>query len=410
MELFSINLGLERVTALARAAGDPQSQLKFIHLAGTNGKGSCAAMLEKALRRCGFKTGLYTSPHLINIRERFRVNGCAVSEPEFEEETALLFEHPEAQACSYFEFTTILALRLFLRNKCDIIIWETGLGGRLDATNIVVPECSVITGIALDHEQYLGDTVSKTAFEKGGIIKPNVPVFSGVMPFEAQQVLREIASSRQAEFFTVEEPEVPEMLNCGIAEGRYFQSFRWQGNEYRLNLAGAMQRRNFVLVYKVLAYLSGKYGFDLSCAVSGALCCFWPGRLEEISPGIWLDGGHNPDGISQLVKSLRELSADRYTVIYAAFQDKCASPALELLAEIGCRMIFLDRQISNRSCYTPEELQKMTRLPSQSAGTLADALAAAQSYGSPILICGSLYLAGEVLAHFGKTRSVLDLE
>src|ERR1041384_1854535 len=180
LRLFGTKLGLENTFRLAELAGNPQQRLRFIHVAGTNGKGSTCAMLESVYRAAGFKTGLFTSPHLINFCERIEVNRVPVSEEEVvrlvAEMQPLLAQFSAESHPTFFEVVTIMALKYFAEQQCEIVIWETGLGGRLDATNIVTPLASVITNIQRDHEQWLGHTLAKIAFEKAGIIKPGIPV------------------------------------------------------------------------------------------------------------------------------------------------------------------------------------------------------------------------------------------
>src|ERR1041385_2215950 len=184
LQQFGANFGLERAFLLAELAGRPQDKLRFIHVAGTNGKGSTCAMLESIYRHAGYKTGLFTSPHLISFAERIQINRQLIPEPEVARLVAemreLLKQLPEGDHPTFFEVVTIMALIWFAERKCDIIIWETGLGGRLDATNIVTPLASVITNISFDHEKWLGHTIPEIAREKAGIIKPNVPVITGV--------------------------------------------------------------------------------------------------------------------------------------------------------------------------------------------------------------------------------------
>ena len=170
LRLFGMKLGLENTLRLAAAVGNPQHCLRFIHVAGTNGKGSTCAMLESIYRAAGLRVGLFTSPHLVSFRERIQVNRAWIPEPELARIVADLRAKNAAAAITLFEFTTVLALVWFAEQKCDLVIWETGLGGRLDATNIVTPLASVITNIAFDHEQWLGDTLAKIAAEKAGII------------------------------------------------------------------------------------------------------------------------------------------------------------------------------------------------------------------------------------------------
>src|SRR5471030_1548588 len=208
LQMFGANFGLENTRKLAALAGNPQEKLRFIHVAGTNGKGSTCAMLESIYRTAGLRVGLFTSPHLVSFRERIQVNRQLISESE----VARLVEElrgksragfqpaPGRQdACpTLFEFATVMALKFFAEQKCDLVIWETGLGGRLDATNIVTPLASVITNIAFDHQQWLGDTLEKMAAEKAGIIKPRIPIITATDELSALAVIKKIAKEKNA--------------------------------------------------------------------------------------------------------------------------------------------------------------------------------------------------------------------
>src|SRR5438093_9463104 len=193
LRLFGLKLGLENTFKLAARAGNPQDRLRFIHVAGTNGKGSTCAMLESIYRAAGLRVGLFTSPHLVSFGERIQVNRELISETEIvrlvTEMQPLLKEFPPAAHPTFFEVVTVMALRYFAEQRCDLVIWETGLGGRLDATNIVTPLASVITNIGLDHQQWLGDTLEKIAAEKAGIIKSGVPVVTAAEQPEVLAVI-----------------------------------------------------------------------------------------------------------------------------------------------------------------------------------------------------------------------------
>src|SRR5579864_2996622 len=182
LRMFGLKLGLENTRRLAAVAGNPQDSLRFIHVAGTNGKGSTCAMLESIYRAAGLRVGLFTSPHLVSFRERIQINRRLISEAEVvrlvEQLKPFVKEFPEDHHPTFFEAVTFMALRFFAEQNCELVIWETGLGGRLDATNIVTPMASVITNIGIEHSEWLGDTVEKIAAEKAGIIKPRVPVIT----------------------------------------------------------------------------------------------------------------------------------------------------------------------------------------------------------------------------------------
>src|ERR1041385_7711742 len=202
LQQFGANFGLERAFKLAEIAGRPQDKLKFIHVAGTNGKGSTCAMLESIYRHAGYKTGLFTSPHLISFAERIQINRQLIPEPEVARLVAvmrdLLKQLPEGDHPTFFEVVTIMALIWFAEKNCDIVIWETGLGGRLDATNIVTPLARVITNIGIEHSEWLGDTVEKIATEKAGIIKAGLPVLTATDAPEALAVIRSTAAHLRA--------------------------------------------------------------------------------------------------------------------------------------------------------------------------------------------------------------------
>src|SRR2546421_1160738 len=202
LRLFGLKLGLENTFRLAALAGNPQERLRFIHVAGTNGKGSTCAMLESIYRTAGLKTGLFTSPHLVSFCERIQVHRQPISESDvvrvLSELRPLLQKFSADAHPTFFEVITVMALKYFAEANCDLVIWETGLGGRLDATNIVTPLASVITNVQFDHQQWLGESLAKIAFEKAGIIKPGVPVISAADSPEALQVIEQIARERNS--------------------------------------------------------------------------------------------------------------------------------------------------------------------------------------------------------------------
>jgi dihydrofolate synthase / folylpolyglutamate synthase len=237
---FGMKLGLDPMRELARALGNPQDGLRFIHIAGTNGKGSTAAFCESCLRASGFRVGLYTSPHLVSVRERIQIDRQLISEDDFAlgmETVRLAIEGMEDPATTYFEITTALALWYFAREKVDWVVWETGLGGRLDATNIVTPEVCIITNIGLDHQQYLGSSLQEIAQEKAGIIKFGIPVVSAVEKGEAADVIRQRAKSEHAMLTLVHCKT--EIKNLGLRDGKQMAGIG--GQELALGLVGPHQ-------------------------------------------------------------------------------------------------------------------------------------------------------------------------
>ena len=413
LEMFSIRLGLESTRELARLAGNPENSLRFIHIAGTNGKGSTGAMLERSLRAAGFTTGFYTSPHLIDVRERFRINGKTVDKETFE----FWGEHLAAIAgtrFSYFEYATILALLIFKAAKCDVVVWETGLGGRLCATNIVKPELCIITNIALDHVDHLGDTTAKIAAEKAGILKRDVPLVCGKLPEDAQAVITAKAQELNVQLFPCREP-VPEKytLSAG-ADGVPLQKFIYDGREITLALPGKMQRENFRIVYEALKLLSERWQFSFDTALDGLKLVRWPGRFQKIGERMILDGGHNPDGTAALAEALNELyPGEKFTTVYAAFADKNASECVRNLAAFTEHFIFTSPGSWNRKSFAPDELISFAAqygVPAHGNPAPLEAAAEALKISDRrVMISGSLYLAGEILQEYMPLESTLDI-
>lgn len=397
LNMFGIRLGLDAVRELAGRAGEPQKQLKFIHIAGTNGKGSTGAMLERAFRHCGMTTGFYTSPHLFDIRERFRVNGQMVSEADFAEQTELLRRDAGDGNYSYFEFATVLAMRIFVASGCDIVIWETGMGGRLDATNMVTPEAAIITNIALDHQSHLGSTEAAIAGEKAGIIKPGVPLFHGKLSPEAAAVIHGRAVELGCEIFPPAE-EVPAsavLTPCG-------QKFFYDGQETTLALPGKMQRENFRIVREVLKYFAPVWNFELDHALEAMKLVKWPGRFQHLSDRLIVDGGHNPDGVAALSDAVCErYGNEKFTIVYAAFSDKDAANTLPILKKFAKRFIFTSVNTDGRKTFQPDELAALVPdVPSFPAAAPVAAVEAALREPERVIVSGSLYLAGMVLEKF----------
>ncbi|MBE6355786.1 MAG: bifunctional folylpolyglutamate synthase/dihydrofolate synthase [Lentisphaerae bacterium] len=406
LDMFGIRLGLAATEELMALAGHPEKGLRFIHLAGTNGKGSTGAMLERCFRKAGLKTGFYTSPHLIDVRERFRINGKAVSVEEFNCAGEFLKERAGEGKFSYFEFATVLAMVIFARNQVDAVIWETGMGGRLDATNVVMPEACVITNIALDHQGHLGDTTAAIAGEKAGIIKRGVPLFHGVLPDDAARVICQRAKELDAPVFPPREavPDVDDFTGkC--------QNFVYDGRRISLSLPGRMQRENFRIVYEVLSCFAPRWHFDVGTVLTALSEVSWPGRFQHVD-GLIIDGGHNPDGVRALTEAVKErYPYEKFLVVYAAFGDKAAPRCLPYLDTIAERYIFTTPGAGGRAAFAPEELTGMTGKPAAAITEPAVAIrqALAECGDLRIIVSGSLYLAGVALEIVLPPESVLDL-
>jgi dihydrofolate synthase/folylpolyglutamate synthase len=354
---------------------------KVIHVAGTNGKGSVCAMIDSILRAQGYRTGLFTSPHLVTFRERIRVNGEMISKDAVAGGlTAIRVliadwnPHP-----TFFEVATALALKHFAETKIDFVILETGLGGRLDATNAIQSNVSVITQIDFDHERWLGKTLPEIAAEKAGIIKPGVPIVSAAQRPEAEEVIRARAAECEApiEFVAASYDETP------------------------IALAGSHQKQNAALA--IAALRAGEIDIDKSATVRGLANVDWPARFQRWDERTVIDGAHNPGAARVLAETWRDVFGDqRATLILAVLSDKDLRGICEALAPIS-ESVLLPKIRSERAA-DPEELAKILSAVTPSLSysvnrSVGEALALARSKPNPILITGSLHFAGEVLAH-----------
>lgn len=373
LQQFGAIMGLERARELARQLGNPHERLQFIHVAGTNGKGSTCAMLEGIYRQAGRKVGLYTSPHLISFAERIQVNRQLIPEPDVARLTSKIKPHIEKiGAVTFFEAVTIMALLWFEEQKVDIVIWETGLGGRLDATNIVTPLASVITNIQRDHEKWLGHTLSQIAREKAGIIKPNVPVFTAVDSPKAFEVIRRIAKENDAQLHRVTE-----------------------GSQGNVPLLGPHQRLNAALARMVALKIS-----DISSPMPNV---FWPGRFDLQGRYI-LDGAHNPDGAATLRKALEEVfPGQTFPIIVGILADKDIGGIARELIPVACKILTVPVQSARAAA--PETIAQEFRdvapnLEIRSCVSLESALKKTEN-DDRVVITGSLHFIGEAMEFLG---------
>jgi dihydrofolate synthase/folylpolyglutamate synthase len=390
---FGTKFGLTNTLKLAALAGNPQHRLRFIHVAGTNGKGSTCAMLESVYRAAGLRVGLFTSPHLVTFGERIQVNRRLISEAEAVRRLAelkpLLAQFPPAEHPTFFEVTTVMALNHFAAHKCDLVIWETGLGGRLDATNIVTPLASVITNVQYDHQKWLGETLASIAMEKAGIIKPAVPVVTAAAEPEALQVIKETARHQHAPLTIVSRSDIDQPLLRGID----------------LPLRGDHQKLNAALAVATIRVLADKIPVSDDDLRAGLMRIDWPGRLQLIlrpSGGQFLlDGAHNIGGAETLVAGIKDqFGSVKPSLVLGILHDKDWSAMCRILAPLAGR-IFPVRVGSERTA-TPEQLQDACRKANPEANivicdSLKDALEKAE-LAPPVVVTGSLYLVGEALA------------
>lgn len=422
LQLHKIKLGLDSMRSFLARVGHPEQQLRYVHVAGTNGKGSVSVTLLTLLAGAGYRVGLYTSPHLSSVRERFRVNDEFISREKFAELATRIQGVLGEEKITYFEFTTALALLWFAESELDLVILETGLGGRLDATNVVVPLVSVITNVTMDHEAYLGTTVAAVAAEKAGIIKDSVPVVSGVAADEGLEVVQRICRERNAPLYLYGQAFHAEQGNdrlwSWLPDGATLPAECLDG--LRCSMRGSYQVVNGSLALAVVALLR-PHGFLLAPeAIRTALATVqWPGRLEHIcldrqsralsaqgqrtdgkTVCYLLDGAHNPAGVESLVLTLRqEYEYKRLIVVWGAMFDKDLGNTLPLIGEMASTLL-LTKPDGERAADPEQLLEHLDEVTQgrcecvprvDQALERAEALAAS---GDLIVVAGSLYLVG----------------
>lgn len=391
--------GLERVTALCEALGNPQDDLRFIHVAGTNGKGSFCAMTASILRAAGYRTGLFTSPYIKVFNERMMIDGQPISDEELAELTA--FVRPVADGMTdkptEFELITAIAFLYFKRHHCDVVVLETGMGGRLDATNLIRhPLLSVITGIALDHIAFLGDTIPQIAAEKAGIIKAGCPVLWGGENVEAEAVIAAAAQEKNAPYHRVDRTSL-RVLSADL-EGTHIAY--GDDDDLTLSLLGLYQPYNAATVLTAVKLLK-EQGLIISpdAVREGLASVYWPGRFEVLSrqPLTIFDGAHNAEGIGAAVESIRHYFADQKVyVLTGVLQDKDYHAIAHSLAQVASRAFVLTpenpRALAGETyAALLEELGVAAEAYGSIEAAYAAARAAAQADGTPLLCLGSLY-------------------
>ena len=424
LQFHKIKLGLDSMRSFLARVGHPERQLRYVHVAGTNGKGSVSVTILTLLARAGYRVGLYTSPHLSSVRERFRINDDFISREKFAELASRIKTVLGVEKITYFEFTTALALLWFAESGLDLVVLETGLGGRLDATNVVLPLVSVITNVTMDHEAYLGTTIAAVAAEKAGIIKDGVPVVSGLAADEGLEVVQRICGQKNAPLYLFGQA-------FQAAEQGEDRLWSWLPDEallpaerldsLRCSMRGSYQVVNASLALAVLALLR-PHGFLLSPELirTGLATVRWPGRLEHVCLYrhnrmavaqtqttnravicYLLDGAHNPAGVESLVLTLRhEYEYKRLIVIWGAMLDKDLGKTLPLIAELA-GVLLLTRPEGERAAEPEQLLEHIdeTQLSCECIRQVDQALIRAEELagdGDLIVVAGSLYLIGAV--------------
>jgi folylpolyglutamate synthase/dihydrofolate synthase len=346
-----IKLGLERMNEILKRLDNPQQQFRSIHIAGTNGKGSTAAMYDMVLHEAGYQTGRYTSPHLVSYRERFTVNQEPIGKIELAEIITSIqpvlqsVEKDGLGAPTEFEVGTVIAFEFFARKKVDVAVIEVGMGGRFDATNVIHPVLTVITHIALDHQEFLGNTLEKIAFEKAGIIKPDVPLIIGLQDNPIEKLLSDIAvergaSSKKASSIGCRDIQLTENGTHFNIEDRYLGKL-----PVKLGLIGEHQAANCFNVLAGMELLEDAgITVDKDSLLKGLEKTVWPGRMEKMILGsplkLYFDGAHNPDGAHSLVKSIKALFPEaKVDLLFGILNNRPCDEVAQILAEITRRVI-----------------------------------------------------------------------
>ncbi|MCR5576255.1 MAG: bifunctional folylpolyglutamate synthase/dihydrofolate synthase [Oscillospiraceae bacterium] len=373
VEFFGSKPGLTRIRALLEALGNPQDKLRFVHIAGTNGKGSCAAMTASILKAAGYKTGLYTSPYLYRFNERMQINGRQIDDEVLAEIVTRV--KPSAEAMedhpTEFELMTAAALLWFAQENCDVVVLEVGLGGRFDATNIIAaPEAAVIMNIGLDHTAVLGDTVEQIAFEKAGIIKPGTDVVLFQQSESVTEVIRRRCEEEGARLHIADFSQIVSEFDSVFG-----QSFTYRGQPYALPLLGAHQLKNAAVVLELAEVLREKgWKLEQTDVEHGLYAVNWPGRFELLSdePLFVVDGGHNPQCAETVRDNLLHYFPDkRRILLLGILRDK----------DYAGLTAILDEAADEYLCITPASHRALP------AAELAEYLA---RYGKPVTVCDSI--------------------
>ena len=416
------NFDLERMRTLLRRLGNPHRLFKSVHIAGTKGKGSTCAMLASMLQACGYKVGLYTSPHLVDIRERFQINGQMIPSSEFGRlaRQVEIVANRMKPGPTYFDVLTAIGFKYFAEQKVDIAVVETGLGGRLDSTNVVTPEVTAITSISKDHMQQLGNTLGKIAAEKAGIFKPGVPAISVTQDPEAEAVLLQVAQKVGTTL---------DITGKTIEFSYRFESSRMQGPHNRICLStpnsrfehlavpliGEHQAINCGLALSVLDRLKLR-GFNITDAKAreGLAKTSMPGRMEMIAqnPRVLVDGAHNAASLDAMMKAIgQHIPYDSMVVIFGCCADKDVPGMLERITSGADKVIFT--KVDNIRTADPEELAaryvELYGKMAQVAATLEEAMGIAnRAVTREDLICitGSFYLVGEAKKYFAQQQKI----
>lgn len=418
LEQFGIKLGLDNALALSHALGQPERDYPSVLIAGTNGKGSVAAMVTRALMAAGHRTGTYTSPHLISLTERVQVDGRRVSDELFDASLVSVFAEMDRQLTTgrlgapvtYFEATTAAAFECLRRSEVDVAVVEVGLGGRFDATNIVPQAAGAITSIGLDHAQQLGSTVEQVAFEKAGIIKSGAVTVLGPMGTPARTVIERVARERGATLRLVEGSVEASAAREGDFWSVSLATPRSRYGPVRLALRGAHQVNNARVAVALLEELSPRVPIDRAAIEQGLSSARWPGRLHPLVHAdgreLLVDGAHNADGAAALATFLRDTSRAPLPLVLAVMKDKDATEMIRALLPSASRIVCTQLPMARAQAATvlASQVAAVGDVACASEPDVARALALAFDGQRRACAAGSLYLVGDLLAREASGR------
>lgn len=394
---------LQSARIILEQLGNPEKKIKFIHFAGSNGKGSTLNATREILMNHGLQVGAFISPHLERANERITINKQQISDSDFlritNEIAAIIEQKLDGKFPSFFEVVTLIALQYFSEQNLDVALLEAGIGGRLDSTNVITPEVSVITTISLEHTDMLGDTYAKIAFEKAGIIKSGKPVVVGVKNKEALDVIQQVAAKKNAAIYTLNEQIKVERTAT--------QQFNYEAivklDEVELAMVGEHQIENAALAITAANLFLGR--LDMLKVKDALKRAKWEGRFERVGTNIILDGAHNSEGTTALIAALKLIAPKKkYKFIYAALQDKDHAVSIEMMDKVANEMHFT--QIDLPRAAKAEQLMSQSTHVKKSAHTNWKELVAEQMDGLAedelLIITGSLYFIAEVRGAFVK--------
>ena len=410
LEQFGIKLGLDNIRAILAALGHPEQAWPSIHIGGTNGKGSVAAMVERALRASGLRTGRYTSPHLDRVEERVAINGAPVDRATFETVTADVFDVVDdllqqslsrrgglSATPTFFEVSTAVAFEIFRREHIDVAIVEVGLGGRFDATNVLTPRISAITSIALDHERHLGHTLSDIAFEKAGIAKPGVPLVLGRLPTEAAARVARVAAE----------------VGAPIVDAHASRTDR-KLPPLTLALPGRHQLENAAVAVAILERWSAlEREVPTAAIVTGLTDCEWPARLEWLrlphGGEVLIDAAHNPAGAEALASYLKDTSSPRLPIVFAAMGDKDVAGMITALVPVAS--MFVATTVPHSRARPADEMAAEIRKHAPGVHVIAvappeAAVARALEHSPKVAAAGSIYMVGPLRARLIEAGAI----